>query len=127
MFYAFPHQVPGTIPYAVGHAQYEGGWKYRMSENLTFAGDKGWTHDFVFYAFPVNPETMMPISVGSYSRHWTAKVVAGVTAKDDLFQHVFTFKALEKPHPGSVPIAVGSSGDVANLVSVAKGGTCVGI
>ena len=102
--------MPGTIPYAVGHAEYAHGWKYRLSENLTFAGDQGWTHDFVFYAFPINPENLLPVSVGSNSRHWTARVVAGVTAKNHQFQHVFTFKALEKQHPEAVCFAVGGAG-----------------
>ena len=31
-FYAFTDRHPGTIPFAVGHADYEnGGWKYRVS------------------------------------------------------------------------------------------------
>lgn len=81
-----------------------------MSENITFAGDKGWTHDFVFYAFPVNPEHLFPISVGSNPTHWTARIVSGATAKDHQFQHVFAFKALEKPHPGTVCFAVGAAG-----------------
>ena len=109
-FYAFKTQMPGTIPFAVGHASESYGWKYRISENLTFAGDKGWTHEFVFYAFPVNPDNILPVSVGSNSRHWTARVVPGVTAKNNQFEHVFTFKALQSPHPEAVCFAVGSAG-----------------
>ena len=111
-FYAFKTQVPGTLPYAVGHASYPYGWKYRLSENLTFAGDNGWTHDFVFYAFPVNPDNMLPVSVGSNSRHWTARVVQGVSAKNHQFQHVFTFKALQSPHADAVCFSVGAAGNV---------------
>ena len=109
-FYAFKTQLPGTIPYAVGHAGDSYGWKYRLSENLTFAGDNGWTHDFVLYAFPVNPDNILPVSVGSNSTHWTARVVQGVSARNDRFQHVFTFKALQGPHPEAVCFAVGSAG-----------------
>jgi len=109
-FYAFKTQVPGTLPYAVGHASSSYGWKYRLSENLTFAGDNGWTHAFVFYAFPVNPDNMLPVSVGSNSRHWTARVVQGVSAKNHQFQHVFTFKALQNPHADAVCFSVGGAG-----------------
>lgn len=63
VFHAFENEMPGTIPIAVGHAEYSGGWKYRVSENSTFAGDKGWTHDFVFYAFPADTTLLMPVSI----------------------------------------------------------------
>ena len=60
----FQDKVPGTIPYAIGHFDMGDGWKYRFSENCEDAGDNGWEHDFVFYTFPVNPEHVIPISVG---------------------------------------------------------------
>ena len=62
-FYAFEQQKPGTIPIAVGHAEYSAGWKYRVSEKCTFAGDNGWAHDFVFYAYPADTSLLMPVSM----------------------------------------------------------------
>ena len=45
---------PGTVPIAVGHADYEvdGGWKYKVVADCDDAGTDGWEHHFVFYAYP---------------------------------------------------------------------------
>merc|ERR1719209_1741081 len=111
-FYAFESQVPGTIPYAVGHADNEdGGWKYRCEGNIEFAGDKGWEHDFVFYVFPVNPESLVPISIGFNDDDWTYKCRHGASGNDEQFKHSFIFKALNDPHPESIPISVGCAGE----------------
>ena len=50
---------------------------FRLSENATTAGDKGWTHDFVFYAMSYNPDSLMPVSVGHNENGWTYKVQKG--------------------------------------------------
>lgn len=53
--YVFPDRKPGTIPIAVGHADFAlggGGWKYRVEQHCENAGTDGWEHDFVFYAYP---------------------------------------------------------------------------
>lgn len=62
VFHAFENQRLGTIPIAVGHAQYSEGLKYRVSKNCTFAGGHGWTHDFVFYASLTDKSRLMPVS-----------------------------------------------------------------
>ena len=103
-----------TVPYAVGHKTYADGVKYRLVENATFAGDHGWNHDYVFYAFPGTAHGTMLISVGSSvgEAGFTSKVVAGVSAKDDMFKHDAIFKVFEEKHPGTtIPIFIGSAGN----------------
>ena len=79
-----------TLPFTVCHAMHSDEWKYRLSYESDFAGDREWTNDFVFYAFPFDQDNILPVSVGSNLKHITARVVEGVSAKTYLFEHVFT-------------------------------------
>ena len=77
-------------------------------ENATNAGGNEWIHDFVFYAYPGTSESTMLISVGSHEDvSWNvSKLAPGVSARDDLFEHVAVFKTFAKKHAGTVPISV---------------------
>ena len=59
----------------------------RISENSTSAGDKGWTHDFVFYAMNYNPNSMMPVCVGYNDNGWTYKVQKGKPSDIEKLSH----------------------------------------
>ena len=49
-FHAFSTQQPGTIPYAVGKAHSPSRFMlFRNSENAEISG---WSHEFVFWAYP---------------------------------------------------------------------------
>ena len=111
VFYAFEQQKPGTIPIAVGHATYSGGWKFRVSENCTFAGDNGWTHDFVMYAYPADTSLLMQVAVGCDTEQWCSWLKAGPRVQDHYFQHTFSFYGFRSPYPGTVPLSVGEAGD----------------
>ena len=87
--------------------------KYRVTENATFAGDHGWSHDFVFYAYSGKSDGTMLISVGSkydVSDWFSPKLTLGVTARDGTFKHVTVFKGFVKKHSGTTPISAGYYG-----------------
>ena len=49
-FYAFSSQQPGTIPYAVGKANSPS--RFMIFRNTENAERSGWSHEFVFWAYP---------------------------------------------------------------------------
>ena len=79
-FYAYKTKMSDTIPVTVCHAMHSNEWKYRLSYESNFAGDREWTNDFVFFAFLFDQDNILPLSVGSNSKHMTARVVEGVSA-----------------------------------------------
>eukprot|EP00794_Sanderia_malayensis_P019106 gene19106-21022_t len=101
--------LPYHVSYSVSNGIYNG--NYRLSENEGLHESSNWKHDFSFYAFPVNPDSFMHVSVGLFPRYDTTRVVPGLTPQDDMFKHVFTFKGLSEPHPGTIPISVGHTGE----------------
>ncbi len=113
VLWVYEEQKFETIPYAISHSSYDGIYDgtYRLSENKTCNEDKNWKDDFAFYAFPIDPCSIIHISIGVYPRYDTTRVALGVNAKDDMYKHDFTFKALSQPQPGTIPIAVGVTGE----------------
>ena len=49
-FHAFSTQQPGTIPYAVGKAHNPS--RFMLFRNAENAEISGWSHEFVFWAYP---------------------------------------------------------------------------
>ena len=49
-FHAFSTQQPGTIPYAVGKAHNPS--RFMLFRNTENAEISGWSHEFVFWAYP---------------------------------------------------------------------------
>ncbi|XP_065064267.1 uncharacterized protein LOC135690596 isoform X2 [Rhopilema esculentum] len=111
-FFAFSSKKLYTIPYAVGHAGNEsGGWKYCVEENVKSDTDYQWPNsfnlDFVFYSFPVNPEDLTPIFVGSFPNHNIANIDVTCGAdKNTKFSHAFSFQALSYDPPECFPFSV---------------------
>jgi len=112
-FWAFENEKPGTIPIALGHADYEeGGWKYRVMENCTDAGTQGWEHDTVFYAYPADTSLVMPVAFGYESEHWCTKVNPDCTSCDDCYyEPCDCFYVFRGPYPGTVPVSIGEAGN----------------
>ena len=50
---------------------------FRCAVGTDFAGDKGWTHAFVFYTPIVNPEKLVPANVAYNDQDWTYKCKEG--------------------------------------------------
>ena len=50
-FLAYSTQKPGTIPYAVGDAMNP--HRFMLFQNSQNANRDGWTHRFVFWAYPL--------------------------------------------------------------------------
>jgi len=109
-FHAFDSPRPGTVPIAVGHAEFSaGGWKYRV-EHGEFAGDNGWEHDFVFHAFPADEALLIPVSLGYESEHWCTLLKECEHLEECYFDHQSCFYAFRVPYPGTVPVAIGQAG-----------------
>ena len=93
--------------------EYKDGVKYQVKEKATFAGEHGWIHDFVFYAYSGKSDGTVLISVGTKdnAKEWfSPKLALGITAEDDVFEHVTIFKSFAREHSRTTPISVGYYG-----------------
>ena len=86
-----------------------------MKENVKSATDYQWPKsfnlDFVFYSFPVNPECLTPIFVGSFPNHNIANIaVTCGSDKNAELVHAFSFQALSYAPPECFPFSVDKNG-----------------